>query len=110
MSRFANKVIVITGGGSGLGRECALRWAEEGGSIVVTDLIEARALAVAEEITAKGGQASGRSADVGVESDMEAAVAAAVSRWGRLDIMFANAGRGPAGFGATPLEDVTEED
>jgi len=110
MSRFANKVIVITGGGSGLGRECALRWAAEGGSVVVTDLIEARAEAVAKEITADGGTAIGRRADVGVEADMEAAVAAAVAAWGRLDVMFANAGRAPAGFGATPLEDVTEED
>lgn len=110
MSRFTNKVIVITGGGSGLGRECALKWADEGGVILVTDLVENRAVAVAEQITSAGGQAVGRKADVGVEADVEAAVAAAVSEWGRLDIMFANAGRGPAGFGATPLEDVTEED
>jgi NAD(P)-dependent dehydrogenase (short-subunit alcohol dehydrogenase family) len=110
MTTFANKVIVITGGGSGLGRECALRWAAEGASILVTDLIGARAEAVAKEITASAGTAIGRRADVGVEADMEAAVAAAVSAWGRLDVMFANAGRAPAGFGATPLEDVTEED
>ena len=110
MSRFANKVIAITGGGSGLGRECALRWAAEGGSIVVTDLLETRAQAVAEQITATGVHAIGLKADVGVEADMEAVVAAAVSEWGRLDVMFSNAGRGPVGFGATPLEDVTEED
>jgi NAD(P)-dependent dehydrogenase (short-subunit alcohol dehydrogenase family) len=108
VNRFEGKVIVITGGGAGLGRECALWWAEEGGKIVVTDVIEQRAKDVAQEITDKGGQALGRKADVAVEADIEAAVAATVEQYGRLDIMFANAGKPPAGFGATPLEDVTE--
>lgn len=108
MQRFDGKVIVITGAGSGLGRECALWWAEEGGSIVVTDVVERRAIAVTRQIVDKGGRAISRKADVAVEADVEAAVGAAVDEWGRLDIMFANAGKPPAGFGATPLEDVTE--
>jgi NAD(P)-dependent dehydrogenase (short-subunit alcohol dehydrogenase family) len=110
VNRFEGKVIVITGAGAGLGRECALRWAAEGGSIAVTDLIEARAKAVADEIAAAGGTALACGADVSVEAEVEAAVETAVAKWGRLDIMFANAGRGPAGFGATPLEDVTESE
>jgi len=108
VNRFENKVIVITGAGAGLGRACALKWAGEGGAIVVTDVVEARAKSVADEIAGAGGRAIARRADVAVESDVEAAVAAAVAEWGRLDIMFANAGKGPAGFGGTPLEDVTE--
>ena len=108
MNRFENKVIVITGAGAGLGRACALKWAGEGGAVVVTDILEARAKSVADEIAGAGGRAIARRADVAVESDVEAAVAAAVAEWGRLDIMFANAGKGPAGFGGTPLEDVTE--
>jgi NAD(P)-dependent dehydrogenase (short-subunit alcohol dehydrogenase family) len=108
MNRFEKKVIVITGAGAGLGRECALKWAGEGGSVVVTDIAEARAKAVADHIVAGGGKAIACRADVAVEAQVEGAVAAAVDEWGRLDIMFANAGRGPAGFGATPLEDVTE--
>ena len=108
MQRFDGKVIVITGAGSGLGRECALWWAEEGGSIVVTDVVERRAVGVTRQIVDKGGRAISRKADVAVEADVEAAVGAAVDEWGRLDIMFANAGKPPAGFGATPLEDVTE--
>ena len=108
MNRFENKVIVITGGGAGLGRACALTWAGERGAIVVTDIVEARAKSVADEIGARGGRAIARRVDVAVESEVEAAVAAAVDEWGRLDIMFANAGKGPAGFGGTPLEEVTE--
>ena len=108
MKRFAEKVIVITGAGAGLGRACALAWAAEGGSIVVTDIVEARAKAVTDEIVTAGGHAIARRADVAVEDEVAAAVAAAVDEWGRLDIMFANAGCAPAGFGATALEDVTE--
>lgn len=108
MGRFDNKVIVITGAGSGLGRECARSWAGEGGRIVVTDLIERRAVAVAAEITEAGGQAVAVKADVTIEAEVEAAVALAVSTWGRLDIMLANAGRGVEGFGSVALEDTTQ--
>jgi NAD(P)-dependent dehydrogenase (short-subunit alcohol dehydrogenase family) len=109
VSRFEGKSIVITGGGSGLGRECALWWSEEGGSIVVTDLIEQRALDVATQINDKGGKAVGLKADVKVEAEVAAAVDKAVESFGKLDIMFANAGRAPAGAGAIALEDFTEE-
>jgi NAD(P)-dependent dehydrogenase (short-subunit alcohol dehydrogenase family) len=109
MQRFKGKSIVITGGGSGIGRECALWWAEEGGAIVVTDIAEDRAHGVADEIAAKGGRAIGRRVDVTNEADQEAAVAAAVAEFGRLDVMFANAGIPMAGLGSIALEDVTEE-
>jgi NAD(P)-dependent dehydrogenase (short-subunit alcohol dehydrogenase family) len=108
--QFEDKVVVITGAGAGLGRECALLWASEGGRIVVTDEIEKRAKDAAEEIADAGGSAIGRKADVTIETDVAAAVQAAVDEYGRLDIMFANAGKAPAGFGGTPLEDVTEAD
>ena len=109
MDRFGNKVVVITGGGSGLGRQCALDWAAEGGKMVVTDVVEKRADGVAREINDLGGAAIALKGDVKLESDMEDAVKAAVAGFGRLDIMFANAGKAPEGFGTVPLEDVTEE-
>jgi NAD(P)-dependent dehydrogenase (short-subunit alcohol dehydrogenase family) len=109
MNRFDGKVIVITGGGSGLGRLCAQNWAAEGGKIVVTDLIGDRATKVAKEITDAGGTAIGLKADVKVEAEIEAAVKAAVDTYGRLDIMLANAGKPPEGFGQVPFEDTTEE-
>ena len=108
--QFEGKVVVITGAGAGLGRECALWWAREGGRIVVTDEIEQRAKDVAHEIAEAGGRAVARKADVAVEADLQAAVQAAVDEWGRLDVMFANAGKAPVGFGGTPLEDVSEQD
>jgi NAD(P)-dependent dehydrogenase (short-subunit alcohol dehydrogenase family) len=110
MNRFTDKVILITGAGSGLGRECAIWWAEEGGKIVVTDVIEQRAIDVASQITEKGGLAIPLKCDVKIEAEVEAAVDAAVEKWGRLDIMHANAGKGPAGFGTIALEDFTSED
>jgi NAD(P)-dependent dehydrogenase (short-subunit alcohol dehydrogenase family) len=108
VDRFVDKVIVVTGGGSGLGRECALWWAQEGGKIVVSDLVEQRAQRVTKEIADAGGAAVGIKADVGVEREVAAAVDLALSEWGRLDIMFANAGKAPEGFGGVALEDVTE--
>jgi NAD(P)-dependent dehydrogenase (short-subunit alcohol dehydrogenase family) len=105
--RFADKSIVITGAGAGLGRECALQWSVEGGKIVVTDLVEDRAQAVAKEILAAGGEAIGLKADVRIEAEVEQAVGAAVENFGRLDIMFANAGRSLPG--GPSIEDTTEE-
>ena len=110
MGRFEGKVIVITGGGAGLGRLCALQWAAEGASVVVTDVVEQRAHVLAALINDEGGKAIGLKADVSVEAEVEAAVAAAVAKYGRLDIMFANAGKAPAGMGTIALEDITSDE
>jgi NAD(P)-dependent dehydrogenase (short-subunit alcohol dehydrogenase family) len=108
--RLQGKTAVITGAGSGLGRESSLLFAREGANVVVTDVIESRALKVADEVNAQGpGKAVGLKADVRDEAEMEAAVALAVSRFGRIDIMFANAGVAPEGFGSIPFEDFTVE-
>ena len=113
MQRFADKVVVITGGGSGLGRECALQWAAEGAAVVVSDLLEERASDVSDEIGAKGGRSLGMKADVSIESDVERTVEAAVDAFGRLDVMFANAGRSMTprseGGGSLNLEDVSQD-
>lgn len=107
--RLAGKSVVITGAGSGLGRECALLFARERANVVVTDVIEQRATDVATQIHENGGHAIGLGADVRSESDLDAAVGTAVSQFGRLDIMFANAGVPPEGFGAVPLEEFSLE-
>jgi NAD(P)-dependent dehydrogenase (short-subunit alcohol dehydrogenase family) len=104
-----DKVVVITGGGSGLGRESALLFAEEGARVVVTDVVAARAEKVAGEVVAAGDRAVWVRADVRVEADMQAAVRLATDTWGRLDVMFANAGVGEVGFGSVPFEELTVE-
>jgi NAD(P)-dependent dehydrogenase (short-subunit alcohol dehydrogenase family) len=107
--RLQDKVVVITGAGSGLGRESALLFSSEGARVVVTDLIPARAKKVADEVAAAGGQAVALTADVRVEEDMQAAVRLAVETWGRLDVMYANAGIPEVGFGSVPFEELTLE-
>lgn len=105
--RLEGKTAVITGAGSGLGRESAFLFAREGANVVVTDLIERRALDVAAQVSEQGGKAVGLKADVRAEADMDAAVQAGVTEFGRLDIMFANAGVAPEGFGAIPFEEFS---
>src|SRR3954451_1020219 len=107
--RFDDKIVLITEGGSGLGRECALWWAEAGGTIVVTDVVEKRAVDGADEITGKGGKAAAFTVDVAHESQVAEAGGRTVERFGRLDVMFANAGKVQAGAGALPLDELTAE-
>lgn len=99
--RLADKVVVITGAASGFGRESALLFASHGARVVVADVIEEplakgfeRDLTTptADAIRAKGGQAVYVKCDVTSKADTDAAVAAAVENWGRLDVMFNNAG------------------
>jgi NAD(P)-dependent dehydrogenase (short-subunit alcohol dehydrogenase family) len=96
-----NKVVVITGGSSGFGRASALLFAEEGASVVVADVTE-KPLAkgfeddlehpTADLIRGKGGQATFVQCDVTKSADVDAAVATAAEQFGRLDVMFNNAG------------------
>ena len=108
--RLQDKVVAITGSGSGLGRESALLFASEGARIVTSDLVPGRAQKVAAEVQAAGGQAVAVDADVRVEADMASLVAAAVEKFGRLDVMWANAGIPEPGFGNQQFVDSKLED
>ena len=103
--RMQDRVAVITGGASGIGRRTAERFVEEGGRVVIADLQEAAGSAVA---AALGGPDHARflRCDVLREEDIAAAVAFAGATWGRLDLMFNNAGRGgvPDAIAAMPVE------
>ena len=100
--RLQDKAIVITGGGSGLGRALAIRFVAEGARVLVTDRDEAGGRATVAAITDRGdGVATFRRLDVTVEEDCAGAVAEAVERWGRLDVLVANAGIGSPGALAT---------
>src|SRR5205814_7006259 len=90
--RLANKVALITGGGSGIGKASSLLFAKEGAKVVVVDLKQETAEATANEITAAGGEARAFAADVSKAKDAEGMVRFAEERYGRLDVAFNNAG------------------
>lgn len=90
--RMKNKVAVVTGAASGIGREIALAYGREGAAVGVADLNRAGAEAVAAEIAAAGGRAIGVAMDVTDEAQVDAGVAEAVRTLGGLHVMVANAG------------------
>ena len=90
--RLEGKAAIVTGGAQGIGRATAIRLAEEGAKVVIGDLQESGAQAVANEIIATGGQAHGMALDVRDRSQVQAVVDAAVARFGSLDILMNNAG------------------
>jgi meso-butanediol dehydrogenase/(S,S)-butanediol dehydrogenase/diacetyl reductase len=90
MSRFAGKVVVITGGGSGIGEAAARRFLDEGASVVISGRTKERLDKTAE--TMPQDRVLAWPADVSNRADCDALVAAAVERFGRIDTMVNNAG------------------
>jgi NAD(P)-dependent dehydrogenase (short-subunit alcohol dehydrogenase family) len=102
---FAGKVVVVTGGSSGIGRATALALAREGACVVIAARGVERGEAVLQELRALGGEAEFVAGDVSVEGDVEALVGRAVERFGRLDGAVNNAADPEGSLG--PLADLT---
>src|SRR5271157_5261912 len=100
-----NKVAVITGGGSGIGRATAQRLAKEGASIVVADLDDKTGVESVRLIESGGGRAVFVKADVTKEQEARRMLETAISKFGRLDILHNNAGTGvgPPGYPAADI-------
>jgi NAD(P)-dependent dehydrogenase (short-subunit alcohol dehydrogenase family) len=91
---FNDKVALVTGATSGIGRATALAFAREGAKVVVSGRRETEGTDTIREIQSKGGEAIFLRADITVESDVHMLVDAARSTYGRLDVAFNNAGIG----------------
>ncbi|HKO05246.1 MAG TPA: SDR family NAD(P)-dependent oxidoreductase [Candidatus Acidoferrales bacterium] len=106
MNRLADRVALITGATSGIGRATALLFAREGASVVLTGRNEERGREVVAEICNAGGQAMFCRSDVCLEADCRRAVEEAIAAYGRLDVLFNNAGV----FSPNTAAECTEEE
>ncbi|MDF1633542.1 SDR family NAD(P)-dependent oxidoreductase [Mycoplana sp. MJR14] len=104
--RFEGKVVAITGGGSGIGREAAARFVAEGAKVVINGRDREKLAAAAKAIDASGSRVAVSAGDIARPETGAALVEAAVSRFGRLDVLVNNAGV----FNPKPFVELTEAD
>ena len=104
--RLRDKVAVVTGGGSGIGRGICLRFGKEGAAVLVADLNKDNANKVAEKIKGAGGKAIGFQVDVRKQDQVQSMVDTAVREFGELNILVNNAGAGKI----IPFFETTEAD
>ena len=97
MRRLQDKACVVTGAAFGIGRATAIRFAREGARLVVTDIQEEALLALAEEVRGSGAEVEAVVGDVSIADDARRMIQTAVDRFGRLDVLVANAGIIPLG-------------
>ena len=105
--KLKDKVALITGGSSGIGRAAAVAMARQGAKVALTARRAERCQEAVDEIEGMGGEALALPGDVADAEHVEALVAATVERWGRLDIVVPNAGINGV---FAPIEDITPEE
>jgi NAD(P)-dependent dehydrogenase (short-subunit alcohol dehydrogenase family) len=104
--RFKDKVCVVTGGGSGIGRATCERLAAEGARVVVVDLKEEHGNETVKTITHAGGEGIFAKADVSNSAEVREAIKAAVDKWGRIDVIVNDA----AMMTFTPILELADDD
>ena len=105
--KLKDKVALITGGSSGIGRAAAVAMAREGAKVALSARRAERCQEAADEIEGMGGEALALPGDVADAEHVKALVAATVERWSRLDIVVPNAGINGV---LAPIEDITPEE
>ena len=106
MGEFKDQVIVVTGGGSGIGKACAILFGQERAAVVVLDSDEDSAKTTVREIEAEGGTGLAIKTDVGDAQQVKASITKTVERLGKIDILFANA----AVQAIQPIDSTTDEE
>lgn len=106
MGRLKNKVAIVTGAGSGMGQATAIQMAQEGATVVITDVREEPALQTAAKIEEAGGNYYTFIGDISKKDDVKRGVQETIDRFGQIDIVVNNAGI-PMSF--TPIEEVHED-
>ncbi|MEJ2739304.1 MAG: SDR family NAD(P)-dependent oxidoreductase [Dehalococcoidia bacterium] len=104
-----DRVAIITGGAMGIGKGIALKFSDEGCSVVIADIAEDEGMKTAKEISNKGGKAEFIKCNILDNSQIQAAVAKAIEKFGKIDILINNAGS-ILGSDKGKIEDVSEED
>lgn len=104
--RFKDKVCVVTGGGSGIGRATCERFAAEGARVLVVDLKEDPGNETVKTITHAGGEGLFAKADVSNSAEVQVAIKAAVDKWGRIDVIVNDA----AMMTFTPILELSDDD
>jgi NAD(P)-dependent dehydrogenase (short-subunit alcohol dehydrogenase family) len=108
MNRLRDRVCLITGS-TGIAAASARRLAAEGGSVFVVSRTAEHAKSLADELLAAGGSAAWAAADLTVETEIDAAFASAIERFGRIDGVFAVAGASGRRYGDGPIHELTAE-
>lgn len=104
--RFKDKVCLVSGGGSGIGRATCERFAAEGGKVVVVDMNEAHGNETARTIASAGGESIFAKADVSNSAEVQAAIKAAVDNWGEINVIVNDA----AMMTFKPIIELPDED
>jgi NAD(P)-dependent dehydrogenase (short-subunit alcohol dehydrogenase family) len=102
--RFKDKIAIVTGGASGIGKEVATRFVAEGGSVVINGRNMAKAEAAAREIDPTGKRVAVHAGDIALPATSDAVVKTAIGQFGRVDVLFNNAGI----FAPKPFLEINE--